>query len=330
MKETHHVPMPPVMPKAVGRLLDIAWFVVPAGLAASFGLQIGNEYTAIAAVIFWFNVFFALNYAEIEDMSYVVINCLGRHRTVKFGGPCFILRGLHRILRLGDLRMHSMELFVGADGKRTDMDFQDGSAPIAAKAWWQAASPEAVARRDWKTVRDQIVRFVYRLSEEERLTFTQEVFQSVLRSVLEPNSMRGAQDNAMNLTREATEIIRGILEEVGVFPASATSITLSGLALTEEQRRMRQEGMRGKAEADRAINQAPAYIEPLVAMLKRCQELGLDLNDSTRTFLTQKLIEALPELKGSINLVGNDFGRIIGMLQLGNAAAAGPAPGGSP
>lgn len=308
-----------IMPRWVGYSIDAATFAIPALLVLIAGVRYLSWYAGIGFVIIWTTSFFLSCISFRRHMTFAVVERLGYIWDVKLTGIQFINPFVDRIVFTGDLQRHAIALFRRPDGTAATIDFIDGSSPIRATGWYQIADPAAIAAWNKPVIREHILKYVYLMHENARDTHIKEVFQTVLRGLLESHPMEVAQEKMTGIIAQATAIIRDALATIGTFPLPENGITVEGLELTPEIEEFRRRAMRGQADAREAENRAPIYSAPFVKMIRRLKKEGIDIstNEVVQVVLAQMGLQVVKDANGSISFISRDVGDVLKTLSVG-------------
>lgn len=301
-----------------GRVITLVVFVVPTILTALVGLIFGNGYTASGFAILWLAVITAASLKFQRKRTFSVVERFGYFWDVKFAGVRLVIPFIDTPVDDDDFLQKQVQLFLAEDGKTSiEIDFIGASAPIDAAAWYQIANPVDVDQGNWPAVREQILKYVYRVRSEERANRVAEIFQGVFRPLLEKVELKKAQKKMLDIARDATTAAGPALAEIGVYPFPEKGIIVRDIALPQEVIELRQRELRGQVDAIEAINRARAYSEPIINMRKQLVAGNITLTDQelTELYLKQKGLETV---KGApMTFVSPDLGAVLKTL-MGN------------
>ncbi len=320
MDNSEPVTQPENMSPWVGYSLTMAMFVVPAILLGVICLRYGNGNTAIAAVILWLGFLTSRSLRIVRKSTFWVVERYGKFWTVKFAGLTLVIPLLDSVVFRGSFQQQSIDLYVLPDGKRSHIDFPDGSSPIIATGWYQVGDPKALEKGARRQLTAHIIRYVYRMDASKIVPFVTDVFQSIFRSELERHPTGVAQNRLPELIEAALVGIRAVLAEIGMY---GNTILSSGLDLTDAQRAYRDQEIRGLAHAKEMIGRAPSYYEPLLAMIERYKKAGISLSpqEILKLFLDQKALESLERMGANVTFVAPGIDGILKTLPVGGSPA---------
>lgn len=307
---------PENMSLRVGHLITLAAFLIPAILLGLIGLGIGNMNTAIGFATVWVGFLFAASIVFQRKRTFLVVERFGLLWDIKYAGLRIVIPFVDNVVLRGDFLQKEAKLFMGgAPGERIEIDFIGGSAPIDASAWYQIANPDDVDAGRWEeTVDEQVLRYVYRVRENERSSRVAAIFQDAFRPLLERKPIEEAQSQMRNLADEATETARDALAEMGVYPFPKKGIVIRDMDIPQDIIELRKQVLRGEMDAKEAVNRAAVYWQPVAKMKEGLAAAGItDVTDEQlfNIFLQQKGLDTLQKTDSNLTFVSPDIGAVL-------------------
>lgn len=337
--------MPEQMSKGVGRSITLTtFFLIPALALLIVGWYFGRWYLAGEITILWIGPLYAMSQKFHRVRTFMVVERFGLIWDVKFSGPRLRIPFIDTTVMLDDFLQKQVELFLKDGGpERFAIDFKEGAAPIISAAWYQIANPVDVEGGIWGAVRNQVLRYTYRVKAEERASRIAEIFQGAFRGVLERKSATEqrtfveAEAEMEELARQGTVASGAALEEIGVYPFPQKGIIVRDVDVPEEIVKLREKVLAGEMEAQEAINRYRSFHEPLRQMKRGLTEGdgGMTLSDAQilQFFLAQRGFETLQKTGSNVSLVAADIDGVLRTITVGSTnqpPRSGPTGGGTP
>ena len=324
---------PEDMSSGTGHFITAISFGFPMVALAFLGLVLGNGYTAAAFATIWSGVFLAASLRFVRKTTFLVVERFGYFWDIKFAGPRVLIPWIDAVVLREDFLQKEVKLFEGIQ-----IDFRDGSAPVRTSAWYQIGDPEQIAGGNLGNVRKQILLYTYRVRAQDRKARVADIFQSSFRPLLEAKTVVEAQAQAEELAKYAIDGApdrpgtpkhigaRVALEEIGVYPFPGKGIVIPDIDLPQELIRLREQKLRGEADAQEAVNRSRGYWEPLKAMKEGLAAANVNLPDDTlrEFFITQRGLETVAGTKSNITFVSPDLKGVLAMVGATGQKGANP------
>lgn len=317
---------PEDMSVTVGHLISAAAFLVPAFALALFGWLLGNGNTAIGLAMLWIGGLFAASIRIQQKRTFTVVERFGKLWDVKFAGFRLIIPYIDNPILYETFLQKSVALF-----KNVAIDFKGGSAPILADGWYQIGDPASIDNGRMDLVREDVLKYTYRVRAEDRAARVANIFQGAFRTLLEQNDIETAQKDMEKLATEGTAAAQAALAEIGVHPFPGKGIIVADIILPDAIITLREQVLRGEMDAKEATARAQVYWKPLTEMKKGFAAAGngaMELRDEQilQLYLTQRSLDVLPKIPAHVTLIAPDINGIQKMITVGEV---GTAKGGS-
>ncbi len=313
---------PEDMSRKVGRVITLVAFGLPLLALAILGFSIGNGYTAGGFVSLWLGVFVFASLRFRRKKTFMVVERFGYFWDVKFAGPRILIPWIDNPILADDFLQKQVKLFQGAK-EPISIDFIGGSAPIDASGWYQIANPGDTESGNLKEVREQVLKYTYRVKVDERASRVAEIFQGAFRTFLEQRTIPDAQKEMEGLAAQGADAAREALAEIGVYAFPKKGIIVRDIDLPPVLIELRERETRGIADAQEAINRSRSYWEPLVEMKKGMAKasagaLKMSDKDIKHLFLAQKGFETLQKTGSNVSLVAGDIDGVLKTITVGS------------
>ena len=323
---------PEDMNENVGHAISVAAFLAPAFVLALIGLLIGNWNTAIGMAAIWLGGLSAASIHIQQKRTFTVVERFGKLWDVKFAGFRLIIPYIdNKILRENFLQK-SVELF-----KDIAIDFTGGSAPVLADGWYQIGNPNDIENGRMDLVRDQVLKYTYRVRAVDRATRVADIFKGAFRPYLETKTIVEAQAAAEDLATKAIEGIPGsanvkeregakkALAEIGVYPFPGKGIIVRDIVIPPVIITLREQVLRGEMDAQEAVARASVYWKPLTEMKKGFANAGhgtmqLTDGDILQLYLAQKGLDTLQKTPSNVTLIAKDIDNLQKIVTVGEVS----------
>ena len=306
--------------KKKGLAVTLLSFVVPSIVSLAIGFLVGNIYTALSFVTISTGLFFGVSLRFVRKRTFLVVERFGYFWDIKFAGPRLIIPWIDNIVLEENFLQKSVELF-----KDISIDFIGGSAPILSDGWYQIGNPTDIDADNWNAVKDNVLKYTYRVRAEDRAARIADIFQGAFRTFLEQLNIPDAQKQMEALAMAGTEAARGALEEIGVYPFPGKGIIVRDIVLPPVIITLREQVLRGEMDAQEAVNRARMYWAPLTEMKKGMDAAGMKMSDDEirQLFLAQKGFETLQKTGSNVSLIGSDIDNVQKVISVGTAGLKG-------
>jgi hypothetical protein len=305
-----------------------AAYSLPATIFFIIGLQIGNLITGAGFAILWFGFLTNRSWCQTAGRAFAAVSRLDLPCKVLSSGPGFLLWIIDRLHLIGTHAARPIDLF-GTNDSLVAIDFTDGvRSPIRGTAWYQIGDPEALGQGDKERVEFDVLRHAYLINPNDRQRRIREIFETVVRGLLEMTTSADAQARMEEIMRQSVEISRDALRYFGVYPAPNKPITVEGLDIPPAVQEIRMRPLRGRMDAEEAKNRAPVYSVALMHMIEELAKAGVDMttSEAVNVLLSQQGLEAIRHTDGTINIVASGTSDIIKTFVVGGAATSGRTP----
>lgn len=314
---------PEDMKKWVGHSISVAAFLVPALVFALLGLLIGNENTAGGLAVLWLGGLFAVTIHIQQKRTFTITERFGKLWDVKFAGFRLIIPYIDNKILREDFLQKSVELFNGIV-----IDFIGGSAPVLADGWYQIGNPDDIESGRMDAVREQVLKYAYRVRAEDRAVRVADIFKGAFRPHLETKTIVEAQNEAEDLANKAIDGVPGregarkALAEIGVYPFPGKGIILRDIVIPSGIVALREQVLRGEMDAQEAVARAQVYWKPLAEMKKGFASAGagkMDLEDGEilQLYLAQKGLDTLQKTPSNVTLIAKDIDNLQKIITVG-------------
>lgn len=306
---------PEDMRRVVGNMITLTALCLPIVILTILGTILGNSYTVVAFVTLWTGLFFALSLRFVRKRTFVVVERFGYFWDVKFAGPRLMIPWIDNEVMSDDFLQKSVELF-----KNIKIDFIGGSAPVLADAWYQIGNPVDIEKGDIDVVREQVLKYTYRVRAEDRAARIADIFQGAFRTFLEQLDIPSAQKKMEGLATKGTNASRKALGGIGVYPFPEKGIIVRDIVLPEEIVKFREQVLRGEMDAREAIERSRSYWQPLMEMKNGLEKGGVLMTpeEIKHLFLTQKGFETLQKTGSNVSLVASDIDSVVKTITVGS------------
>lgn len=272
--------------------------------AGAWGIGLGSAFGWLGSCIFWGSMI-------IKQQEFVVIERLGRFKTVYFRGWHVRVVGVDSIRDSGDLRAKRLELY--ADVKAPDMDFADASAGVDASIWYQIGNPEDIAKGNWEEVAEAVKAWVYTYQKPEGRIYN--LVDGELRPLFQAKNIDQASTDRNGIADMVMNAIEGEMHKLGAYsPTDGKRLTIEDIELPPEVIGLREMALEGKKRAEEAENEAGGYWKAISIIRDK---LGITTQEARSIYETQRGLDTLREVKPTLTLVGKDLGGVLGTINLG-------------
>lgn len=278
------------------------------------GLGIGHT-PVFTAIVLWISLYAYWGFRIIPNKGYLVIERFGEFNRIVHTGPrilCF--PGLiDKIIATGTLRNQELELFKD-ETPVYRVDFTDGSAPVECKVWFRiGGNAEKISEID-----ENIYKFTYSLKDEKSV---RERIEDVLESIFVPRLQELSIQEALtkkdviadDSSKEPS--VKDSLSAVGIFLCTPKGFVITDIILSEDIVKLRQEKLKGGAEADKQTAQGLGYARTINAIIK---ELGVTAKEAREIYETQRGLETIEKLRANVQFIApsiKDIQKTIGVNQ---------------
>ena len=310
------------------RAITLTVFLLPLLLLVAIGFTVGNGYTASAFAIAWVGLLTASSIRFVRKKTCLVVERFGYLSGVKFAGPCLMIPWIDTEVSEIDFLQKSVALFPDKQ-----IDFIGGSSAVSASAWYQVGDPDDIRTGNHENLREQVIRYVYTIRDDERAARIAEIFEGSFRPYLETRTIEEVQAEAEDLARKAVfgeasssftrEGAIVALKEIGVYPFPGKCIILSDIILSPEIVAFRQQEAKGDADAKQQVAQARGLWQPLVEMKKGLENAGpgaVQMTDEAlaRFYLAQKGFETMKSTGANVTLVASGIDSARALITVGS------------
>lgn len=315
---------PRKMSRTTSFLLTLASWGLPALLAGGIGAGIGSGWdvalgAAIAFVLVWSGVFWALGVRKISERRFVLVERLGKFHSVKCSG----LRWLHPWFDRAEPEetFEAVNLSLFKDGGQIAdlIDFQDISTKVKITYVGTIADPEQIARENWRTVDKQVAFFTYNNTDPWKRIDT--IVDSAVRPLLEGYRSDLAKTDKLQIANDAAKSIRDILiQEVGFYLAYDKAIVIEDIALTPAQVALRDLQLEGEQRALETAARVQGPVNGIAAVVKAAQDHQQQMtwDQGTELVFRQLSLEAMTKIP-NVTFVAGGVNDVVRTLDVGNS-----------
>ena len=296
---------------------EAAVFLVPGLAAFVLGLGLGNlggfgPGLGTVFMCIWWSIVLASGIRIVRQQEFLLIERFGRYHDVKFVGIRFLLlSGVIDHVHFRD-SFAAKEIDLYEDEGSNEIDFQDGSAPIDASAWYTIGNP-AFYGTGSDLLKVQIRNYVYQVGN--RLKRIAQIFEGALKPKLESLTLAQAKSNAGDVAaKDAAAEAAKDFTAMGVFPRAEKPIIVHDIDLPEEIQKLNELQLKGEMEATEAVNRSRGYFEPVKVIAK---ELGITNQEAMAYLLDNKGLEVVSQTGANISFVSPDTGGVLKTLNVG-------------
>lgn len=312
---------PEEMSPLTGHTITTLAFMLPAAALGLLGHLIGNQYTAGGLMVLWFGILFALSIRFIRKRTFLVVERFGYFWDVKFAGPCMIIPFVDSIVLEENFLQKSVKLFEGIT-----IDFTDGSAPVDAVAWFQIGNPKDIDDGNFEEVTEQVLRYTYRVKATEREARAKDIFEGAFRALLEAKKLAEVEKEVEELAESSLVSAKVTLTEIGIFPFPGKGIIVSDIVLPAAIIGLREEILRGAAEAQAQQNKSATYWQVIASIKKGLEASGFQITDDEviEIYLQQIALETLQKTGSKLSFVASNISEVMrSMTTIGTTSQEG-------
>lgn len=328
------------MQPEIGHAITAAAFLLPALAFAAIGYVLGTAWTAAAFATLWIGLLFSVSLKIRRKRTFLVIERFGKFWKVVYAGFAIVIPFIDNIILDDVLVQKSVQLFRNEPAKEggsekpsvIEIDFVDGSAPIDASAWYQVGNPSDIENGNFDQVTEDVLKYTYLVTADERAPRVAEIFQGAFRVSLESVKISDAQKNMETLAKEGTEDAKDALKAIGVYPFPSKGIIVRDIDLPEALVDIRENALRGEMQSQEAVNASRGLWEPVLHMKAGLARgvpqsgaapaipgVDMTMNDIIDLFKFQKSIEAIGKV-GKLDIVSSDVGNALKVISVGNTS----------
>jgi hypothetical protein len=266
------------------------------GIFAAIGFSVGYalEYPTtgiLAGILTGVGTYLVWGLTIISKQNFVVIERLGKAYVIYHDGPKILCMPgvLDKIVERNTLQFQELVLYE--DETAATIDFKDASAPIDASAWYCIGDPKEKKKDDWEQkVNTHILLWAYAFADPKGRI--EELVDGTARPLLQKHSVDNAQVKKNTIATEVVgdKTLTTALKQIGAFLEEEKGLIIRDIKLTEEQRALRRQRLKGQADGEEIEKRAKGWEKAIRNLAK-----GLDVNPekAVEVFNTQRGFEVL-------------------------------------
>lgn len=254
------------MSRELARSIGIAFGVGPTALVFLIG-SFWSLPAGLYAASVWTGIYLAWNVGIVKQQEWQVVERFGQFYEVKLRGLRFYcMLGLVDTIRVdGTLLERKKAIFedLSTDSKLEEIDFTNGSAPIEAYMWYKNGRPGG----NDEQIKEDIVAYAYTNEDPEARVV--QITEDRLRPKFQELDVDKASETRADLVNGVKDDIRRELEPYGLYFSKEPPIVIADIGLTDEEKKLRQERMRGQTTADEIASESDGYRRGIEAIMYR-------------------------------------------------------------
>lgn len=307
----------------IARGIGVTLGIGPAILIFLVG-SIWSLSAGLYAAAIWTGIYLAWNIGIVGQQEWQVIERFGQFYEVKLRGLRFYCaRGLVDIVKAkGNLLERKKAIFedLSTDSKLEEIDFTNGSAPIEAYMWYKNGRPEGSDEQ----VKKDIIAYVYTNEDSEARVV--QIAEDWLRPKLQKLDVDTASLTRVDVINEVKNDIGGDLAPYGLYFSKEPPIVIADIGLTEGEKLLRQERMRGQTTADEIASESDGYRRGIEAIMYRIvknpdgtteRERICDFETAKNIWEAQQTRKMFKETGSNITIFGDSAEGVIKTFDVG-------------
>lgn len=304
--------------------------LIAGGLGVLIGIPFGESSgLGIAFAIAGVGILYgaALYRGSVRPNEFIVVERMMRFWDVKFQGLHFAFPLIDRVRENDDFFAKDVELFViGGDPKtRVEIDFMDGSAPVAASAWYQIGDPEAIRANNWARLREDVLKWTYMVLEDEREERITEIFEGALRPILQSKNIAEASTGSAQASNDSTESAKVGLKAFGVYPVAGKGVIIRDIELPQALVTLRELELEGQKRALQMKAASSGYwssIQEIIDAAKKADPpINLSPDKAQEIFERQIALGVIKDAKANITFISPDIDAVTRAIIAGAKGA---------
>lgn len=304
----------------VSFFVDAGVWMVPSAAFCLGGLALSSVSSfwwgpTAMAVFIWSAIYYRLGFLEIKQQCYVRFERFGRFFTVKYRGLRWRNPFFDKIVEHGTFIAKSHVLYQNTLEK-DKIDFQDITTFIDAAVWYSNCNPVDVANENWGVLTAQIALNAFRVDNPGMRA--NELIDSIFRPKIEALTSDEAKVKGTSLGSEAITEARASLAAIGIYPLQHDPLVLRDIVLTEEQQKIRDDALRGEAEAKKQSQTLSATSLAVAEIVRHSKELGAPVSYEKAVEMVQQaqMNDTVRNTGANITLVASTIKDVHTMLTL--------------
>ena len=284
--------------------LFVIWFL-PAILSITVGNFAGFWGAGLGLAFVWLGFCISLGLIIVRQKEFVVIERLGKFKSVYFRGWHVRVIGVDRVRAKGDLLAKQLHLY--ADESAPDMDFADASAPLDASIWYQIGDPAditaAIRNGIWEKVAKSVEAWVYTYKDPESRIYN--LADAELRPRFQKKKIDDASTARNGIADDVMDAIVPEMKKFGAYtPSDGKRLTIEDIDLPPGVIALRELALEGKKRAEESAYEAVGYWKAIKVVSKK---LGITVQEARGIYETQRGLDTLREVKPDMTLVSKDL-----------------------
>lgn len=253
------------MSPKIARVIGCVGFVLPALLSYLAGLLFGSNMRGLYVATVWIGVYMVWNIDIVDQQEWRCVERLGQFYDVKLRGVrLYCLRGLiDKVKAEGRLTERKKQIFVDFEGKPEELDFLNGSAPLEAYMWYKNGLPGGTDAQ----IKEDIVAYMYTNDDpEDRVV---QIAEDRLRPKFQGKDVDTASRTRADVVNGVRADIAKELKPYGLYFSKEPPIVIADIGLTDAEKLLRQERLRGQTTADEIASESAGYRRGIEAIMYR-------------------------------------------------------------
>jgi len=306
------------MDRTLGYGIGVLVAIVPTMLIFLVGVILHSFDAGLYSATAWMGAYFAWNITIVDQQDWQCIERLGQFWDLKLNGiRLYCARGIiDRIEARGNLKERNTLIFQDAKtGGPEELDFANGSAPIEGYMWYKNGREGGTDAQ----IEEDIMRYVYASDDSEARVV--QITEGRLRPKFQRLNFDAASETRIEVINGELEKIAEEMRGYGLYLAQDPPIVIADIELTEEQKKLRQERMRGLTEADRLAAEADGYRKAIEAIMYKKNADGTvteicDFTTAKNIWEAQQTRDTVEKTGANVTIIGDSAGGIVKTLGL--------------
>jgi len=298
----------------IAHIIGFVSAVVPAVLIFVIGGMLDSSSAGLYAAAIWIGIYIAWNIGIVKQQDWQCVERLGQFYEIKLGGIRFycLLGLVDTIKAKGNLLERKRSIFDGfaTDRKPKEIDFTNGSAPIEGYLWYKNGREGGTDDE----IKEDIVAYVYtNESPEDRVV---QIAEDRLRPKFQEMDIDAAAKTRAIVIDGVKSDIANELKPYGLYFSKEPPIIIADIELTEEEKKFRQERLRGQTTADGIANEADGYRRAIEAIMYRTKSDGTledvcDFETATNIWREQQTRKMFEKTGSNVTVIGESAEGVV-------------------
>lgn len=268
---------------------------------------------AIIASFLWIGIYGGWNIRIVGQQDWQVVERFGQFYAVKFAGfRLYCMLGLiDRIVKSGNFRMKTKDLFANSKGEKEEVDFKDDSAPIVASIQFRVGEPN---QKSTEKLEEAVRKYVYSSEGEPEIVLVK-IAEDLLRPKLQKETFDDAQEKRGTIANGSKDEISAGIEPFGLYLWTGTSVLIEDIILSSSTKELRQKRLRGQTTAEEMTKAAAGIHLGIKAI---AESLGIDNQAAAKIWQQQQTTDMFKQTGSNITIIADSGDGVVKTMDVSN------------